>query len=352
MTSLGHLFDPKSNSIGAMRLFAASAVIVGHAFVFGGYGEDPLKVLTHNQVATGRWPVDMFFVLSGFLLVRSFERSTLFDYARNRALRIFPGFWTCLLVSGFVLPLSFGIQPAWKYMIRSAPLLIGVEYLIPGLFAGNPHPEVNSALWTLPVEVWCYISIPAFAALGTLVRSRAWIIFGVLLIIFWAVILFDKGAISSPIRLAVFFYAGACLHIYRNSVPASVPLAAGAMVLLCGVTMLSPRILDVPGGLFYMAAPILLSYTVVIAGVALPFRKLNAKNDISYGVYIYGTLILQCLTALGLSAGRLPYAEYILLDFTLTLAAAAVSWFAIEKPALRLKSRAKSTSELRAVTPP
>lgn len=73
--TLDQQYDPRSNSIGAIRLFAAILVVVGHAFPYGLYGQDPLIGLTGNQVATGRLPVDIFFVLSGFLLANSYLRS-------------------------------------------------------------------------------------------------------------------------------------------------------------------------------------------------------------------------------------------------------------------------------------
>jgi peptidoglycan/LPS O-acetylase OafA/YrhL len=67
----------------------------------------------------------------------------------------------------------------------------------------------------------------------------------------------------------------------------------------------------------------------------LPFQHVNTKNDISYGIYIYGTLILNILTAGGCNKS---FWSYFGISLILTLIMAYLSWFLIEKPALRLKS--------------
>lgn len=98
--TLAETFDPKSNAIGAIRLACALAVIIGHAAPLGGYGDSWLMKATNQQVSGARLAVDVFFVLSGFLLASSVERSHASDFARNRFLRIYPGLWACLLVTG------------------------------------------------------------------------------------------------------------------------------------------------------------------------------------------------------------------------------------------------------------
>src|SRR5260221_5801342 len=61
----------------------------------------------HLQVAAPPWlmhlvnafpGVPIFFVISGFLISLSYERSSsLKSYCRNRVLRIYPGLWCCIL---------------------------------------------------------------------------------------------------------------------------------------------------------------------------------------------------------------------------------------------------------------
>ena len=86
----------------------------------------------------------------------------------------------------------------------------------------------------------------------------------------------------------------------------------------------------------------------MFASVRLGWTRFNVKVDLSYGIYIYGTLMLQVLVAVGLGSGSLSLMAYLSLAFVLTLGVAAISWFAIEKPALDLK-RHRWTFSLRRV---
>lgn len=241
MPTLGTLFDPRNNSIGAMRFICAGLVLVGHSFPFGGYGTDPLLLLTNNQTAIGRWPVDVFFILSGFLLAMSLERSTLPDYARNRFLRIYPAYWVCLLVCGIAVPLAFGAAADFDFITRGLPLILYVRQEIPGVFENNPINSINGVLWTLPVELACYISLPIIAALGLLNRRGSLLIVTVTALAFWLQIYFAAdllainsmlGPIVSPLRLGTFFYCGVLAWLWRDAIAVSSRYLAASLAVL------------------------------------------------------------------------------------------------------------------------
>src|SRR3712207_2064302 len=65
--TLAEVFDPRSNSLAMMRLGLALAVAVVHALGTG-YGAE----LHLGRTDLGEPAVDAFFVLSGFLVTRSF----------------------------------------------------------------------------------------------------------------------------------------------------------------------------------------------------------------------------------------------------------------------------------------
>jgi peptidoglycan/LPS O-acetylase OafA/YrhL len=47
-----------------------------------------------------------------------------------------------------------------------------VHFALPGVFANNPLPSiVNGQLWTIPFELYCYITLAAVTFIG-LKRSR------------------------------------------------------------------------------------------------------------------------------------------------------------------------------------
>src|SRR5580658_74946 len=98
---LGDL-DLRNNSIGFLRFLFATMVIWSHAYGNGGFGYDPLARLNPNGATAGFLGVGGFFVLSGFLITRSYETvNSVGRFIWHRFLRIFPGFWVCLVVTAF-----------------------------------------------------------------------------------------------------------------------------------------------------------------------------------------------------------------------------------------------------------
>ena len=98
----------KNNAIGVMRFGLALAVILQHGAP-PGYTLDPFAPLNWNllpryALSIGNLAVLSFFFLSGLLIAHSWSRADSAPrYLWQRFLRIFPGFWTCLLFSAFVL---------------------------------------------------------------------------------------------------------------------------------------------------------------------------------------------------------------------------------------------------------
>ena len=80
-----------SNSFGLLRLLAASAVVVSHAWLVtsGSYASEPLLVETGFSL--GWHAVNLFFALSGLLIAGSLHHTrSLIQFAWSRFLRIFP----------------------------------------------------------------------------------------------------------------------------------------------------------------------------------------------------------------------------------------------------------------------
>ncbi|MGH9041284.1 MAG: acyltransferase family protein, partial [Acidimicrobiia bacterium] len=99
----------------AVRGLAVVSVVAYHCFTLAVVDTRPEGALGPGWwvLGAGSLGVDLFFVLSGFLLVGSWERcrrrhpeglwAALREYARNRALRILPAYWVSLVV---LLPLA------------------------------------------------------------------------------------------------------------------------------------------------------------------------------------------------------------------------------------------------------
>jgi len=174
--TLGQIFDPRANALNAWRLGLALAVIIWHSSVLTGRPMPPFAV---NQFATQDF-VDGFFAISGFLIPASWlGKPRLRDYALARALRILPGMWVCLIVTGMVIaPIGVAIQGGsvsklitgggpLKFVIRNSAVAY-VQFDIGGTPMGIPVPGVwNGSLWTLQYEVLLISSSPFWASSGS-----------------------------------------------------------------------------------------------------------------------------------------------------------------------------------------
>jgi len=71
-------FDRRLNNIDFLRLALALLVVFAHSFVItqGSDGAEPFMRLTRGQTTGGTVAVDAFFILSGFLITASYERSS------------------------------------------------------------------------------------------------------------------------------------------------------------------------------------------------------------------------------------------------------------------------------------
>ena len=86
-----------------------------------------------------------------------------------------------------------------------------------------------------------------------------------------------------------------------------------------------------------MVGAIPLAYAVIVSGALIHNKRLNLRTDLSYGTYIYACPIQQVLVIAGL--GTLNPLVFAIIATAVTLPFAAMSWFLVEKPAMRLKSR-------------
>lgn len=90
----------RANNLGALRLFAALLVLVGHAYGLRGL-EGPLFLST---VPLGLLGISIFFVISGYLVTESWDRDPQpLRFLARRSLRIFPGLVVCVALCALVL---------------------------------------------------------------------------------------------------------------------------------------------------------------------------------------------------------------------------------------------------------
>ena len=143
--TLANAFDPRRNALGLFRFALAALVIVSHCYPLGGFGRDPLEVVTAGRLSLGLFAVAMFFVLSGFLITRSASNTSAIRFLWHRFLRIFPGYWVCLVVCAFILaPMICQVEYTHAYRIFAAP------HDSPQLYLAGNFAMLHLNHWSIP----------------------------------------------------------------------------------------------------------------------------------------------------------------------------------------------------------
>ncbi len=329
------------NSIGFLRLISAWLVVIGHSVPFGIFGEDLLIKITNNQLAVGRFPVDLFFVLSGFLIFSSYDRINNFiKFLWYRFIRIYPAYWVCIFLTAFVLAPSVGLGVDYKYFIVNISIILIKDFSIGEIGLSN---NINSALWTLPWELKAYIIIGLLGLFNLL--NKYWVI-PIIFLFFYGIFIYkiinsplglETGeAITSGYRLFTFFFIGAVFYLFRNRIYISNILFVLSVFFIFLCILLGNIFYHHSAGFYYIFCPIPFSYIIFYFAYKLPFTSINTKTDTSYGVYIYGSIVLNVLTYLKLNNN---YWIYLLLTIIITYFLSYLSWFLIEKKALNLKNK-------------
>ena len=303
------------------------------------------------------WPrggflgVDVFFVLSGFLitglLVAESERNgriSLRGFYARRARRLVPVAVLVLVVTdlaaaALLLPArahATVVDSLWA--LGSAANLwfahLGTDY-----FAQNRPPSPVQHYWSLSVEEQFYVVWPSLLLLTLAVaRRRGWSVRCALSVVAgavvagsfaWSVVTAGSSYFSSPAR-AWELGVGALLALAAPSVAAArhrhaVGLVSGA-ALAVSVLVIGPRT-PVPG--FAAALPVLATAGLLHAApAALAWSPLRWFGRISYSLYLWHWPVL--VLAADLPGGDTGLAQLACVLLAVALSAASYRW--IETP--------------------
>lgn len=174
-------YHGKSTNLQFMKFIASILVIFSHSYTVAGEGKaDFLSRLSGDQISFGGFAVAIFFFASGFFVTGSLKRSkTGLAYWKKRLFRIYPSFTVVVLATTFVLGPLVTTLPLRQYFLSSETyryleyLLLIPRYRLPGVFENNPiASNVNGSLWTLILEMICYMALFLVFCLKILEKER------------------------------------------------------------------------------------------------------------------------------------------------------------------------------------
>ena len=337
----------RDNNFNLIRIVAALAVMLTHSFALatGSGAAEPLRDLL--GMTMGTFAVDAFFITSGFLVTASlFARQSAIEFIWARFLRIFPALLVMLLLTVFGLGLFFTSVPVaaylgdtrtYKYLLKGATLIAGVNYTLPGVFDENPYRgAVNGSLWTMPSELRMYALLVVTWVVLRAMPSRRVKAFERLIVIsagcsgVLILALHFYHPLSYPFAgLFFMFFSGAAFYVLRERIT----LSRSAFALIALALLVSAT---VDKRAFFLVYTLTVAYALFFLAYvpAGQIRSYNKIGDYSYGVYIYAFPVQQSITALRPGITVLALA---LCSAAITLPLAALSWHLLEKRALRLK---------------
>ena len=335
----------RDNCFDFLRFVFAFNVVLGHLTVIPLFPE----LLSCRFLFNTYLSVTGFFVISGFLIAQSYERSTLKQYFVKRARRLLPAYLFVIIGCAVGLVGLSSLSAAeyfcsadWReYLGANLCFMNFLHPSLPGVF-DNPlinDTSVNPALWTLKIEVGFYLIIPLLM-LWIRKSRHPW---AVLLTVYVLAVAYRNGLgrfgelsdNSTAVFLArqlpgfmSYFAVGMAGYIYKEQllrykqyliIPA---LAVFALEYWSGIEYLSP-----------------LAWGILVLWCAYSLPALNnfAKyGDISYGIYIYHGPILKIMLSLGIFTciGIRPAACLYIVIVVLT---GLASWHLLEKRILQRK---------------
>lgn len=334
----------RRNNFDFLRFLFAIFVLISHSFDLSGGKESSIWInrITSGQFVFAQIGLDGFFVISGYFIFQSLERShSLCDYFKKRFLRVFPGLFFVLVITVCLLPLLhhdgnaiFSQLDFYTYLPRNLSLY-GFQSIVKGVFENNYYHAINGSLWTIRYEFSLYI------ALGLLFFIRGYKnkVCLLLCVTFFLMYLFfvfgmDRFGHSKIITLQGYEFFNLGTFFVMGSLLASIQFEkkVSVLILFISVVILFLAIyFEVYSTVKHIVFPV-----VVLSFGFIPLRFFSTfgkYGDLSYGIYIYSFPVQQVLVHLF----KPKVHSLIVYSLLISIVLGFLSWHFIEKKALLLK---------------
>lgn len=200
-----------AHEIDLLRFLAAVAVVIFH-LSFRGHAADNLSPMRYGPLAEvgkyGYLGVDLFFMISGFVIMMSAIKASTKSFVISRMVRLYPAFWVCCTVTFLtILMIGNADNPfSFKDYLINMTMLEGFVYT----------PYIDGSYWSLTIEMRFYLLV----AMVILFRKIHW---AEQLVIAWLIAtmllqIFPFPTLDSYLigRYSPYFIAGAMCYFIRS----------------------------------------------------------------------------------------------------------------------------------------
>ena len=347
-----------------LRFLAALAVVAFHYMAASRslWGAPPTRIFPSVAplTALGILGVELFFVISGFVILMSVEGRTAGSFAVSRFTRLFPAYW----FSFVAIFLLYTLTPLEHFRpdLSPAEYLVNMTMLQRGLGVG----DASGVYWSLWVELRFYVLIGLLALAGITLR-RVLIFMGL-----WLVLAAYAGALDHPVLdvallpdHAPYFVGGMAFYvIYRygsSLIPWALVLGSWACAVRAATERVARRVELVGAANFPVPEwAVIVAITLIFGVMALValggLRRLRGRFLTVLGALTYPLYLLhQTVSAvfIPLLVGKINSWLIVGIVVGISLALSYAVWRLVERPAQRaLRPRlTASLGALRAVPP-
>lgn len=373
LQNTGNLSKPYFENLNGLRTIGALSVFLFHAFLLGYedwgsfYDGDVFQII-FQVMRKGNYGVNLFFVLSGFLITYLLlhEAATrgsinIRGFFMRRLLRIWPVYFVVIGFGFLLFPhLPYGLQTTnsgWMYSF----FLSNFEEIYNGF---RDPVNLLTITWSVSIEEQFYMGwVVLMAILPFLRKGKGFLPYLLLLVVISIVfrlfhiedqitLYYHTLAVVSDLAIGGLL-AYACFHYNWHEKFRAIPLWVNIGVYLATVgCILGSRILFPVSSIFLAFEKIVLgllfAYIVFdqAFGTHSPFKAdripfFNKLGQISYGMYMYHSIVLYFMLKLFVDLGWTTHIGYFVLYFilslALTIAISAFSYRFMERPLLKLK---------------
>lgn len=350
----GEVRRPRLRVLDGLRLLAALMVLAYHYITLrDGWGDDPqaFSPLVHHLSEYGWLGVEVFFLISGFVICMSAWGRSLGDFVTSRVSRLYPAYWVAVLLTAAVLTVWPNVRSAdnWETVLTNLTMLQ----------QGLGVPDVDDAYWTLFIELKFYLLFAVVVFRG--VTYRRCVLFCGLWTVAGVVALKSNSDLLSVWAIAPYspyFIAGIAFYLMYRFRPTALLWAIVAVSFLLAQHYLRGRLVMNLGAKADLAQgwPVRLAVLAAFALMAaialgwfdkLQWRWLFTAGSLTYPLYLLHMYV--GFTLIDLLRDRVP--ALILLP-GIVLLMLALSWLVhrfVERPLGRKlrTSMQKSVEEMR-----
>lgn len=247
--------------------------------------------------------VEIFFVISGYVIANSAERSSPFAFLRSRVVRLAPAIWICASITFAVYCMVKGVDGGvLKRYVRAVAT--------PAFPYG---PWVDSVYWTLVVEITFYVLV-FFLLAGDKFRRLEWLMVMLSLVsgglwVVWALTGLGDPVLTSKlgqvllVRHGCFFAVGIALWLLTSKRVTVLRLTMLVLALtgsLFEISQLSRAKFDVIG----RELPIFSAQAVFLTGVAAIYASVRFNGHL--------TQLVRGAAGITRSLGLMTYPLYLI----------------------------------------